>query len=589
MSTELASFGGLPFCGIQCPGVAPAEPSSPSTQFIKHNHHHHSHQQKKTNGDRKDRNDVEAILVQGMQHLTFDELQQEQEDLHGVSAECQEDNQAIDGLLESLKEHLNRIKTGTVYESAEKRNPSYVTNRGFQTMFLRGNRYDPKAAAVQIIRFYATKQDLFGTDKLVRDITLQDMDQDDMEALMCGSIQMSSCLDRSGRVVLLAIPGLRSFKSIKNELRYEYYVCMELLKQSQESQNKGVVVVSYFVDKCKDSKNGEGFSQTMGLLLSLPFNLAGFHWCLDDPAQLLFGKMAFSLMPPRLRAKTKMHFGSHFECQYLLASYGIPREAIPFSSSYDIDLSYHKYWLKKCAQKEEESNGHSPSSPQISEGGVSSSNYGCCPTENDVLCIGRKASGAGNDRLMTMANSFADSYDLGTIKSRRAIINCMMDEIRKHGGRFLKPDTSEEGEGGWIEVEEKEMRKKIGQTFRNLRRRRVASKCTGSAGVGTRPASPPSVVTAEEVKPNDVLFGKNKLQRGNQLLQDLIEQMAADYDSSNRGQKKLLASSLVCKIKESGGRFLKPMEDGRWEVVSDDEVAEQKVSVHFRNFRRKKR
>ncbi|KAL3936497.1 MAG: hypothetical protein SGBAC_008199 [Bacillariaceae sp.] len=186
-----------------------------------------------------------------------------------------------------------------------------------------------------------------------------------------------------------------------------------------------------------------------------------------------------------------------------------------------------------------------------------------------------------------MAISFADAYDDGTVKSRRVILNRMMEEIRVHGGRFLKPDTSEEGKGGWIEVEEKEMREKIGQTFRNLRRRRVGSKSTGVGAAGNVSSAP--VVSAEELHPNDVMFGKNKHQQGNQHLQSLIEHMAADYDaSSRRGQKQQVASCIVCKIKGSGGRFLKPLQDGRWEVVSD-KVAEQKVALHFRNLRRKSR
>lgn len=180
------------------------------------------------------------------------------------------------------------------------------------------------------------------------------------------------------------------------------------------------------------------------------------------------------------------------------------------------------------------------------------------------------------------------------LSDRRVILNYMMEEIRKHGGRFLKPDTSEEGGRVWMEVEEKEICEKIGQTFRNLRRRRTGSRSTGYTGaaaagnVGSLPASLSSVVPAGTVQPNDVLFGNNRSHLGNQFLQGRIEDMALEYDSSSRGKKIQLASSIVCKIKGNGGRFLKPMQDGGWEIVSD-KAAEQKVSLHFRNFRRKTR
>lgn len=259
----------------------------------------------------------------------------------------------------------------------------------------------------------------------------------------------------------------------------------------QESQNKGAVFISYFMGNLKEQKKGEGFSQSTKLILMLSLNIAGFHFCMDDPTQLIFHKLAFSPMPPQIRANTKPHFGSHVECQYLLASYGIPREALPFSSSDNgIDLSNHKHWAKQCAHRE-----RNEMNPCQSERGAS--NYDCFQAKTMFCVLERKSSTGGNERLMKMATSFADSYDDGTVKSkfddgiicnqkfqwtcnarlfssRRIIINCMIAEIRKHGGRFLKPDTSAQGQGGWIEVKEKEMREKIGQTFRNLRRRRAA-------------------------------------------------------------------------------------------------------------------
>ncbi|KAL3935044.1 MAG: hypothetical protein SGBAC_009356 [Bacillariaceae sp.] len=579
MSTVPRSSSGLPCCGIQRPGAASNLPSA-SSQFVQRQHLFP--QERQANGGDLDRDDVEALLVQGIQRLTFDELQREQEELHGVSPELQEDAAVIDGLCNSMKENANRIKRGTAYESAEARNPSYVMQRDFETLFLRANRYDPKAAAEQIIKFFSMKLQLFGSERLVQDITLQDMGEDDMETVMCGSIQVGRCLDRSGRVILLAIPGLRSYQSIENDLRYLHYVFMHTIR---EYQNKGAIFISYFVGNLKDQKRGDGMSQCVKLIESLPLNISGFHFCFDDPTQLLFAKLAFSAMPPQTRAKTKLHFGSHVECQYLLASYGIPQEALPFSSSSNgIDLSYHTHWVKQRAHRE-----RSGTNPSPSERGAS--NYDLFPGENDVLWIGRKSSTAGNERLMKMATSFADAYDDGTVKSRRIILSCIVEEIRKHGGRFLKPDTSEEGQGGWVEVEDKEMREKMGQTFRNLRRRRAASKSTGAAAgsnVSSTPVSLSAAVPTLMIQPNDVLFGKNKHHHGNHHLQSLIEYMASDYDSSRRGQKKQLTVSIVCKIKGGGGRFLKPIQDGMWEIVSD-EVAEQKVALHFRNFRRKSR
>lgn len=65
------------------------------------------------------------------------------------------------------------------------------------------------------------------------------------------------------------------------------------------------------------------------------------------------------------------------------------------------------------------------------------------------------------------------------------------------------------------------------------------------------------------MQPHDVLFEKNKPHQGNQLLQSLIEFMAADYDlSSRRGQKKQLAISIVL---QNQGRWRSiPEAHARW-------------------------
>ncbi|KAL3936493.1 MAG: hypothetical protein SGBAC_008195 [Bacillariaceae sp.] len=128
--------------------------------------------------------DVDEEIVQGMTHLSFEELQREQEELHGVSAIVRKEKEELDTLLETFRCHCDHLKRGTVYEYAESVDKNYVCNKAFQLMFIRGNRYETKTAAEQAIRFFDMKMKLFGKDKLVKDITLNDLDDDDKASLM---------------------------------------------------------------------------------------------------------------------------------------------------------------------------------------------------------------------------------------------------------------------------------------------------------------------------------------------------------------------------------------------------------------------
>jgi hypothetical protein len=86
-------------------------------------------------------------------------------------------------------------------------------------MFLRADRYAPKDAAERMVRFFEMKKSLFGADKLVKDITLEDLDKDDMDALKTGCVQVSPMTDMAGKPIVVSLGKLRRYKVVDN------YVC----------------------------------------------------------------------------------------------------------------------------------------------------------------------------------------------------------------------------------------------------------------------------------------------------------------------------------------------------------------------------
>jgi hypothetical protein len=59
--------------------------------------------------------------------------------------------------------------------------PSIETDVTFKLMFLRADYYDASKAARRLAKYFEDKLHLFGEDKLVKKITLDDLSEEDME------------------------------------------------------------------------------------------------------------------------------------------------------------------------------------------------------------------------------------------------------------------------------------------------------------------------------------------------------------------------------------------------------------------------
>lgn len=512
---------------------------------------------------RQAKDEVDDILVQGINLLSFDELQREQDDLHGVAEDATERTDRVNRLLDILDDHLNEMKAGTAYASAEEINQDYVSARQLRLLFLRGNRYDPRASADQIIRFFESKLKLFGREKLVKDICLSDLDEYDVECLLTAFL-VSAVKDRAGRSIIFLFPGLRSFKTLENELRACYYLFMQLCK-SLDSPNRGVVCVAYGIGQFRGRLNGVGRREVSELIYTMPYRIGGIHMCFETAALAMFGKATAAMSSSRMKARIKVHCGSHTECQYILSTFGIPRTTLQqFCENTENIWDHQLLWYYDCLQRE--------SIMTVSH---------LAPSEKDVIWVGRKVNGAGNDRLRSLAAQHLDWYFAGNSKERRVLIDLIMEDIRKSGGRFLTPD---EHGSSLEEVPLEDVRVRINQLFRNLKKK---SRCSAQKTAGPSAFSESDIVrTVDTASQDDVLFGKMHEHAGNQRLRELVESKYVEYNNSTRGKKKELADMLVKEVKRQGGRFLKPIKDGKWVEVSD-KVAEMKVSCHFRNMRRK--
>lgn len=165
-------------------------------------------------------NEMDRIIAKEMTDLSLQEREMAENDVHGIPMSRPEDPLVVQNSLLHLQRHLEAMKQGTVYEEAAAMNWSYVSDHKFRLQFLRADLYDPKEAAERMIRFFDLKKSLFGAEKLVKDITLDDLDEDDMETLRSGYMQLPPYTDMAGRTLLVGMLKLREMKSKDNAVSW---------------------------------------------------------------------------------------------------------------------------------------------------------------------------------------------------------------------------------------------------------------------------------------------------------------------------------------------------------------------------------
>lgn len=147
---------------------------------------------------------VDSLIAKQMSKLSMDEREKAYFDIHGITNVIEETPQMIEQSIQALDDQLTRLKEATAYDQALSQNPSYVENYSFRLKFLRADRFDAKKAALRLARHFEAKLDLFGPSKLVQDITQQDLQEGDMDGLVC-FIGHLPVRDSVGRLVRLTM------------------------------------------------------------------------------------------------------------------------------------------------------------------------------------------------------------------------------------------------------------------------------------------------------------------------------------------------------------------------------------------------
>lgn len=275
-----------------------------------------------------------------------------------------------------------------------------------------------------------------------------------------------------------------------------FYVYMSLAVD-QSAQLSGIVNVSYAVDGPKFK------SVQVQLRKAIPLHIACQHFAYDDPTAYTNASYGIANLNKVHRVRFRTHVGSHVECLYALATYGIPLDALPVNSEGEISNKNHHLWIQKQENAEALRRIRPQETTSASFGDFSAS---LSPTENvstgivssltsasdlpsaaavessvtvrrqDILFGRGKTVGdhMGNVWFRQLVDAIMVQYEAGTRMEKATIAEMIVNFVKSSGGRFLKikdeVNCGAVSDNCWEEVEDHFARKKVAHTFRNRRK-----------------------------------------------------------------------------------------------------------------------
>jgi len=303
---------------------------------------------------------TEDLLASEMSKLTVQELSEAMDDLHCVGEDLEENPEMIERSLAEFTERVKR-EQNSVYEMAAKQNRAYLENPDFRLKFLRANMHNVGQSVQQMMSFLKIKAKYFGDDKVACDITVRDLNAEDMALLSSGLYHIHSFGDRNGRVILYLLSKEFSRCKKENFSRVAFYVYFNVLSAIPEVQMKGLNFVVY--DNMKVGEEVENpmswisSLSVMDVVLSMPIRFSSMHFCLKARKKTLalFNSllgMSSSLLPQYTRVRTRLHGGSDIELQYQLQRHGIYTETGPIDENGNPRMEILNAWLDEHIARE---------------------------------------------------------------------------------------------------------------------------------------------------------------------------------------------------------------------------------------------
>lgn len=144
--------------------------------------------------------------------------------VHGVNSIVEETPEFVAERVAAMRSELAKfsVTKRRAFDRAIFLKPRLEKDTKLYLLFLRSERFDPISAAQKLCLHFDHKLELFGEVNLPKEITLDDLDEDDLEIFQTGCQLVLPHKDRSGRTIqIISIPRMK-FKHWKNMVSDNY-------------------------------------------------------------------------------------------------------------------------------------------------------------------------------------------------------------------------------------------------------------------------------------------------------------------------------------------------------------------------------
>ncbi|KAL3904801.1 MAG: hypothetical protein SGILL_009927, partial [Bacillariaceae sp.] len=459
--------------------------------------------------------------------------------------------------------------------------------------FLRAEDWNVEWACDRMARFFEHKLDLFGSDALCRELTMQDLTAEDVRLWReTGFLQVLDERDRSGRPVVVMFGLQQMGLPVETVLRVCFYMCC--ISVSEDRVQIGGVAQMYW-------GLGQAFgrpdraAKVLSSWRCLPIRTASKHFCYDNTKL----KWMFSLMAqhwsPLQAFRFRAHFGTPMECIYNLMTYGISRESIPVRDDGTLLTEYHKSFLDALEAREkaerllvalgdqDDMNDDQPFLSQDTQVDLlqhmwaeeeNGDSLAPLPLDFEIQDI------LPDDVIHRLTRSSISTQEPLPMDSSLTDLDGLPQSFLSRLARasFARSGTSNNNNSANTPI--------------SKRPSNSNPRVVTSAEASLKPQLPvirtPSLIVIPG--PLDVIMGRgrhNKQKPGNRKLQEKLDEHYDQYEAADKYKKTALAETILTAMMAEGSRFLVRQGEKKqavWVEVTH-EKARDKISHDFRNMR----
>jgi hypothetical protein len=158
----------------------------------------------KENNPAFDPKEVDAMLANSLNSLSFRDRSIIQEEVHGVRSLAPEETpEMVAQAFLDLQEEIDKLPSNskTAYDRSISLDSSFVRSNDFRIKFLRAELFDAKKAALRFTIYLKLAHKYFGDVALMRPLYFEDLSLEEQEETREGVGQILPSRDRSGRLI----------------------------------------------------------------------------------------------------------------------------------------------------------------------------------------------------------------------------------------------------------------------------------------------------------------------------------------------------------------------------------------------------